>query len=232
MPQRVSLVFREASVTLPVEYEFGPDEDFEFASVRAKLNGAGASGTFIVVLEALSQDGKIMTQSPIDQQFAVGDTGALTWAPFLRRSAESRRGLPTVGVSDSPAGTNVPNNADTAITWTTIAFDTNAMWSAVNPTRLTCVQDGFYYITANCFWNANAVGTRRIRVRLNGGATILVGDSRGTVPTAGLQTDQAAPKSAWEAAVGDFIELVAFQDSGGALPGFFAVTVFKQSETQ
>lgn len=135
-------------------------------------------------------------------------------------------------MSDSPAGSSIPNNADTAITFTTEAFDTSGMWDAGQPTRITCVQAGFYYITCNTFWNANAVGTRRIRIRLNGGATILVGDSRPTVATAGLQTDQNAPKSAWQANVGDYIEMVVYQNSGGNLTGFNAVTVFKQSEFQ
>lgn len=106
------------------------------------------------------------------------------------------------------------------------------MWDPGQPTRITCVENGFYYITVNAFWNANAVGIRRIRVRQNGGATILVGDSRAAITTAGIQTDQSAPKSAWQAVVGDFIELLAFQNSGAALTGFFAITVFKQSETQ
>ena len=59
----------------------------EFASVRARINGAAASGAFILVLELLSQDGRIMAQSRIDQEFAVGDTVAATWAPFLKRTA-------------------------------------------------------------------------------------------------------------------------------------------------
>lgn len=135
-------------------------------------------------------------------------------------------------MSDNPGGSLIPNNADTAITFTAESFDTDGMWDPGNPTRITCVEDGFYYITCNTFWNANAVGVRRARIRLNGGATILVGDSRMAVTTAGIQTDQSAPKSAWQAAVGDFIELVCFQTSGGNLTSFNAVTVFKQSETQ
>lgn len=150
----------------------------------------------------------------------------------MRHSSELRRGTPTVGVSDSPLGSSIPNNAATAITFTTEAFDTDGMWDPGQPTRLTCVEDGFYYITVNCFWGANAVGYRSIRVRQNGGATILVGDSTMAVTTAGIGTDQNAAKSAWEATVGDFIELVVQQTSGAALTGFFAMTVFKQSETQ
>lgn len=87
MAEPVQQIFAEQSVSLPADYTLPPGLDMEFASVRAKVNGAVASADFIVVLEALSQNGKIMAQSRIDQELAVGDTGALTWAPFLRRTA-------------------------------------------------------------------------------------------------------------------------------------------------
>lgn len=82
MPQRVTRIFREQNATLPDTYTLPPNLDMEFASVRAKINGAAASGAFIVVLEALSDDGQVVAQSRIDQEFAVGDTAAVTFAPF------------------------------------------------------------------------------------------------------------------------------------------------------
>lgn len=72
-----------ASYTLP------PGLDVELASVRARVNGAGAGGDFIVVCEILTSDGKLLAQSPIEQTLSAGDTLAGTWAPFLRQAAAS-----------------------------------------------------------------------------------------------------------------------------------------------
>lgn len=87
MAQKTSLIFKDAAAALPAEYELPASLDLEMTSVRARINGAGAAAAFIVVLEALAQDGTIMAQARIDQEFAVADTGALTWAPFLKRQA-------------------------------------------------------------------------------------------------------------------------------------------------
>lgn len=83
-------IYSDAAAPLPASYVAPGGLDIEFASVRARINGAGASSSFIVVLELLTNDGRIMTQSRIDQVFAVGDTVSATWAPFLRRAARPR----------------------------------------------------------------------------------------------------------------------------------------------
>lgn len=82
MAQRVQPIFREQSVTLPDSYVLPPGLDLELQSVVARINGAGASGTFIPVLEVLTQDAKLMARVRPDQEFAVGDTGVVTYAPF------------------------------------------------------------------------------------------------------------------------------------------------------
>lgn len=107
MAAPVQLVFSEQSAALPADYTFPPGLDVELASVRARINGAAASGAFIVALEALSQDGKIMAQARIDQELAVGDTGALTWAPFLRRVVAAANGGATADYAYLARTTNL-----------------------------------------------------------------------------------------------------------------------------
>jgi len=46
------------------------------------------------------------------------------------------------------AGTNVPDDVSTAIALDTVIYDTDAYWSALNPTRLTAPTGGYYHIGA------------------------------------------------------------------------------------
>lgn len=82
MAQRVQLIYDDTTVELPGSYTLPPGLDLELSSVVARFNGAGAAATFIPVLEILSQDDKLMARARPDTQFAVGDTGVVTYAPF------------------------------------------------------------------------------------------------------------------------------------------------------
>lgn len=66
-------------------YVVPPGLDLDLNSVRARVSAAGASASCIIVCELLTSDNRILAQSPVDQTLTVGDTGALTWAPFLAR---------------------------------------------------------------------------------------------------------------------------------------------------
>lgn len=85
MPERVQPIYTDNPGALPAEFTLPPGLDLEVSSIRARVNGAAAGASFIVVCETLTNDGRIMAQARIDQEFAAADTGALTWAPFLRR---------------------------------------------------------------------------------------------------------------------------------------------------
>lgn len=107
MAQRVQLIFTENPGGLPATYQLPPGLDLELASVVARINGAAASDTFIPVLEALSSDDKVMARVRIDQEFAVGDTGVVTFAPFLRRApTSSGAGAPLQALKGS-SSTNI-----------------------------------------------------------------------------------------------------------------------------
>ena len=78
----VELIFRDNPGSLPATQDLAASVDIEFASSRVRVNGAAAAATFIPVLEVLAQDGTIIAQARPDQEFAVGDTGVVTYAPF------------------------------------------------------------------------------------------------------------------------------------------------------
>lgn len=121
---------------------------------------------------------------------------------------------PNVAVRNS--GTqSIPNSAYTVVTFDTEDVDTDGLHSTSSNTgRLTARVPGYYRVWCNLQYAANATGTRAGRVRKNG-ATLLY-----TLPTA-LST------AAVDATIGgsfvvqlvatEYVELEAFQDSGGAL---------------
>jgi hypothetical protein len=82
MAQRVTLQFRETSEELPETYVLPPESDFEFASSVVRVDGAAAAGPFLVALDVLSQDGKLIASARTDQTFQPGDTGVVSFAPF------------------------------------------------------------------------------------------------------------------------------------------------------
>lgn len=63
-------------------YTIPPDLELVLSAVHVSVNGAGASGDFLPVLEILSQDGKLMVQARPDTTFAAGDTGRVSYSPF------------------------------------------------------------------------------------------------------------------------------------------------------
>ena len=86
-------------------------------------------------------------------------------------------------------------------------------WAIGTPTRLTCRIAGTYVISGHIFWDGNAVGQRGISIYLNGTTLLAVQDEQG------LTADGFAQSIAtvYKLSVGDFLEFLAFQGSGGNL---------------
>jgi hypothetical protein len=79
---KVQQIYTDNPGDLPALYTLPPGLDLVLSSVVVRVNGAGASGTFLPVLEVLSQDDKLIARVRPDQEFAAGDTGVVTYAPF------------------------------------------------------------------------------------------------------------------------------------------------------
>lgn len=112
------------------------------------------------------------------------------------------------------ANISIPNSSDTALTFNSERWDDNTIHdTSTNPGRLTATIEGRYQICGGVTWAANATGNRNLSIRLNGSTTIALeaekslsaGKSHYTICT----TTQLAAAG--------YAELMAFQDSGGAL---------------
>jgi hypothetical protein len=114
------------------------------------------------------------------------------------------------------AAQSIPNTTLTALAFNSERYDTDGLHDTVtNNSRLTCTRAGIYLITGSLAYGTAAAGVRQSYIRLNG-STLLVAVNAGV--TAG--TTVAAvhnPTTLYQLAVGDYVELVAYQDTGGAL---------------
>ncbi len=86
-PPQSQLIFADNPGDLPANYTLPPNSDFAVNSVVARIDGSAAAGSFVACLSIFSQDGHLMARVPTDQVFAPGDTGVVTYAPFLRKTA-------------------------------------------------------------------------------------------------------------------------------------------------
>lgn len=108
---------------------------------------------------------------------------------------------------------SIPNSTYTAISFDGELFDTHGFHDGTNPTRLTIPTGlaGYYLIEALCVFNGGGGGSARIStVALNGTDFFL---QAGSGTTSSTHVPQATVYYLDE---GDYIELWAFQDSGGS----------------
>src|SRR3990167_4503994 len=100
------------------------------------------------------------------------------------------------------------------LTFDSERFDTDGIHStSSNTSRLTCVTAGKYIITGNVMWASNTVGRRQLKIVLNGATTVAFMDE-----TAHQTFEHAETiTTIYDFAVGDYVELHAYQDSTGAL---------------
>lgn len=106
----------------------------------------------------------------------------------------------------------ISNNTITALTFDTERKDTDTIHdNSTNNTRLTCKTAGFYAIKGCIAWASNGTGERFVAIRLNG-TTYLAIDRRAPVSTA-----EQTVSTDYDLAVNDYVELIAFQTSGGNL---------------
>lgn len=221
MPIPVQAIYRDIPGTLPATYDAPASLDVEFASSRIRFNGSAASGSFVIVLEALTNDGRIMVAARSDRTFAVGDTGVVSWAPFLRGQITAA----TIGFVGARIGNengqSVPNSTNTDRHYDTVIFDTGGMANLGSNDRiLTVPTTGWYTIASEADYANNTTGRRINLVYVNGyyaagtgtgiasfSMNAIGGTGRTSVPVASL----------YYLTAGDFISTGTFQNSGGSL---------------
>lgn len=134
--------------------------------------------------------------------------------------------LAEIGVSvrvTRTAGQSIPNSTTTAMVWDVETWDTDAMHSTVsNTSRLTCAVAGRYRVSATSTVVANATGVRGLTLWKNGAFYSYV-----RAANAGADIPNLVLTDLVSLVVGDYVEIAAFQNSGGALTfgtdGYFAM---------
>lgn len=112
------------------------------------------------------------------------------------------------------ANISAANGASTLLTFNSERYDLAGLHStSVNTGRLTAPVAGRYAIVAHVTFDTNATGNRQVLVEVNG-ATLIAADSRNAV--SGSAT-HIAVATEYELAAGDYVQVYAFQNSGGAL---------------
>lgn len=111
---------------------------------------------------------------------------------------------------------SVTTSTDTTVTWEAVDGDTLSSWSSVtNPSRLTIKVPGRYIVVASMRWASNGTGFRTGEIKVNG--STIIGRHAQAFAAAGSPTQYTITSMPWTAAINDYVELVAWQNSGGAL---------------
>ena len=123
---------------------------------------------------------------------------------------------PPMAVLRRVAAFSVANSAVTAIDMDTVVTDNYNGFSVSSPSRYTVSVAGYYLLTGGIGWVANATGIRTAQWSVSGTG---VPGSQGKVTAVGggIGTGIPARGVIVQAAVGDYFELVGFQNSGGTL---------------
>jgi len=114
------------------------------------------------------------------------------------------------------AAQSVDNDSSKALAFNSERFDNGTLHDTVtNNSRITFAYGGVYYYGGNVNWGTTGgTGFRQITIRLNGSTTItqaaLDGDALDGNP-------RQIINGLWEFDADDYIELLAYQNSGGAI---------------
>jgi hypothetical protein len=112
------------------------------------------------------------------------------------------------------AAQSIPNGAWTPLAFDTIDLDTHGVHLAAAPSRFTAPYAGWYALTGQSDWAANATGARELKFLINGGGTTLA--KAMVMAVNGYDTALSVATECYLSA-GDYVELAAWQNAGAAL---------------
>jgi len=109
------------------------------------------------------------------------------------------------------ADQSIPNGVTMPVSWGVVAYDTDGMWSAAKPARLTVSRAGLYLVTGNLRY-ATGTGPRMARLYRNE-----VGVASQFWSTNASTASEVLVTAHVSCVAGDYFHLSAFQQSGAAL---------------
>jgi hypothetical protein len=171
--------------------------------VGATASGAPASGTFAVGDYIIDQTGTIYICT------TAGTPG--TWTQVGGSSAFAGCRL------RNSAAQAVANSTVVPITFDTETYDVGGYHSvAALTSRITIPagKDGYYLVAGTVEFASTAGGQRFVAIYLNGATFIAIEDQ---INVANQGASRVAVTTEYHLVAGDFVELVAFQDSGGSI---------------
>jgi hypothetical protein len=140
--------------------------------------------------------------------------GSVTARNFDKLSRAVNHPTPQARVYNSGPPT-ISHNTTTALTFNSERFDHGDLHStSSNTSRLTAPVAGLYSVGANFRFAANATGQRYGALRVNG-STVIAEDM--VLPGSAAVLPRLVLSTIWRLAAGDYVEVLAFQTSGGAL---------------
>jgi hypothetical protein len=206
--------------------------DIEYRSSTANTNTRLAIGTTGQVLAVvggvpawattadqtpLTTKGDLFTFDTADARLAVGNNGETLVADSSQTTGLKWGYTTNLGLNmGNSADQSTNNTTETTLSWNTEFWDVGGYHStSTNTSRITIPsgKGGKYLLNGFLVFPANATGARYIGFKKNGGSAdfICSGDGNGTYST------YLNFSITIEAAAADYFEIVAFQNSGGAL---------------
>lgn len=181
-----------------------------FGAASIQVTEVAGQYPFAPSLEGLSD---VAVTSPANGQVLSYQSSSGTWinstpsggsAPAFFGARVYRSTNQSVGSSSYPVN----------ISFSATRWDTDTMWSSGSPTRLTVHTAGKYLATAGVEFAGSSAGTsRQLQLRVNA-ATIIAMSSHGPIGTATINMNASA---VWDFAINDYVEVIAYQDSGAAI---------------
>lgn len=146
---------------------------------------------------------------------AVGTQGQVLVTDTANTRGVQWRTLDAARARRGSTNQSVANATLVAVTFDTEDLDTNGMYSTgTNPSRITIQRKGSYLVVGQIDYAASATGTKYAYIRKNG--TDYNAFQGGYAQTA-VETGVNVSSFLDTLAIGDYLELIAYQSSGGAL---------------
>lgn len=137
-------------------------------------------------------------------------------SPFIRpwTAAQTVPSVPACRAYHN-ASQSVANNTLTALALNQERYDTDEIHDpAANNSRLVCKTAGLYAVIGHAVFAAHATGYRQLSIRLNGATYI---SPQNNLSVGGADATNLTAQTQYFLNVNDYVELIAYQTSGGAL---------------